>query len=144
MCNAKSYGIKHQMVCKRAMSSQTYGIIDFNQCMGGVDRVYQCVGKCICRIGCCSRHANERHRRGYAALGKCITPDIRVDCREHLIELTKTLTRKQDVHVMAKNSANARSKCIVDVHDRCVILFYSGAKSVRPESTVIIQVTVCK
>ena len=40
-----------QMVCKRVRSSHAYGIIDFNQCMGGVDRVYQHVGKCICRIG---------------------------------------------------------------------------------------------
>ena len=41
----------HQMVSKPIGISHVYAIRHFKQSMGGVDRVYQNVGKCICRIG---------------------------------------------------------------------------------------------
>ena len=42
----------HQMVSKPIGNSHVYAIRHFKQYMGGVDRVYQNVGKCIiCRIG---------------------------------------------------------------------------------------------
>ena len=42
-------------------------------------------------------HANGRQKRGYAAL----SPNITVDCREHLIEPTNNLRSEQDVYVVA-------------------------------------------
>ena len=46
-----------------------------------------------------------RQKRGYAAL----SPNIRVDCREHLIEPTDNLRSEQDVHVVAGNAGNTSS-----------------------------------
>ena len=41
----------HHMVSKSIGVSHGYANRHFKQSMGGVDRVYQNVGKCICRIG---------------------------------------------------------------------------------------------
>ena len=45
-------------------------------------------------------YVNVRQKRGYAAL----SPDIRVDCREHLIEPTDNLRSEQHVRVVAGNA----------------------------------------
>ena len=47
----------------------------------------------------------DREIQGYAAL----SPNIRVDCREHLMAPTDNLRSEQDVHVVAGNVGNASS-----------------------------------
>ncbi len=73
-------------------------------------------------------HANERQKRGYAAL----SPSIRVDCREHLIEPTDNLRGEQDVHVVAGNASSH-----VKLMPTIAALSYSTLvpSNFRPEST---------
>ena len=73
-------------------------------------------------------HANGRQKRGYAAL----SPNIRVDCREHLIEPTNNLRSEQDVYVVAGNaSSNAKLMSTI------AALSYSTLvpSNFRPENT---------
>ena len=73
-------------------------------------------------------HANERQKRGYAAL----SPNIRVDCREHFIEPTDNLRSEQDVHVVAGN-ASSKSKLMSTIAALSYLTLVPS--NFRPENT---------